>query len=315
MRVPLIINAYGDNLIITVNKKIQRQPLPFKPYLISEKPNHSLRSTEIKAIRIPDNEEVTMYKMEADTVQINDDKARQLHMEGHSYCKLPYSEQVFVDSPDYPLQFPNTEPLDIMYLDIEVLTKGDGIFPRANKSPIIAIGAKHNNNDVVIFDRYTRGNDQNILLDFLEYFRNVDPDVIVTYNGTGFDFPYIFERMNKYKISLDQLGRYGKFRYKEGQEDFEFNGRVHLDCIVPARKDQSLFGIKTRGLKDVSAWYGFKALSLGDDVANTQALIGTPQLREYLESDVNATKVVSDVYLPNAIALAELVQVDRKSVV
>lgn len=315
MRIPLVANAYGENLLMTVNKKLLRQPLPFKPYLIAEKPNHHLTSTDIKMTRIPDNIEVTMFKMEADTVQLNDDKAKQLMMEGKSFSKLPYLEQLYVDMPDYMLQHPNTDALDVLYLDIEVLTKGDGIFPRAHNRPIIAIGCKHNNNPVQIFDRYTRGNDSGLLEDFLDYYRRVDPDVIVTYNGHSFDLPYIIQRMEKHDIELDQLGRYGKFRYKEGQEDIEFNGRVHLDCIVPARKDQSLFGIKSRGLKDVSAWYGFKALSLGDDVTNTQALIGTPQLREYLESDVNATKVVSDVYLPNAIALAELVQVPLSAIV
>ena len=315
MRIPLVANAYGDSLLMTVNKKVLRKLLPFKPYLIAEKTNHHLKSTPIKATRIPDNQEVVMYKMEADTVQLNDEKARQLQMEGQSFCKLPYLEQLFVDLPDYPLQFPNTESLDVLYLDIEVLTKGDGIFPRAQKSPIIAIGCKYNNEPVQIFDSYTRGDDSQLLSDFLDYYRAVDPDVLVTYNGHSFDMPYIIERMIKHHISLDQLGRYGRFRYKEGQEDIEFNGRVHLDCIIPARKDQSLFGIKSRGLKSVSAWYGFKALSLGDDVTNTQALIGTPQLREYLESDVNATKVVADVYLPNAIALAELMQVPLGSIV
>jgi DNA polymerase elongation subunit (family B) len=315
MRIPLVANAYGENLLMTVNKKLLRQPLPFKPYLIAEKPNQHLQSTDIKMIRIPDNQEVTMFKMEADTVQLNDDKAKQLMMEGKSFCKLPYLEQLYVDMPDYPLQYPNTNELDVLYLDIEVLTKGDGIFPRAHNRPIIAIGCKHNDNPVQIFDRYTRGNDSGLLEDFLEYYRAVDPDVLVTYNGHSFDLPYIIQRMEKHHMGLDQLGRYGKFRYKEGQEDIEFNGRVHLDCIIPARKDQSLFGIKSRGLKDVSAWYGFKALSLGDDVTNTQALIGTPQLREYLESDVNATKVVADVYLPNAVALAELVQVPLGSIV
>lgn len=315
MRVPLLANAYGDSLLMTVNKKVLRKPLPFKPYLIAEKPNQHLKSTDIKAIRMPDNEEVTMFKMEADTVQLNDEKAKQLMMEGKAFCKLPYLEQLYVDLPDYPLQFPNTNSLDVLYLDIEVLTKGDGIFPRAQKAPIIAIGCKHNNNPVQIFDSYTRGNDSQLLLDFLDYYRRIDPDVIVTYNGHSFDLPYIVQRMEKHDIELDQLGRYGKFRYKEGQEDIEFNGRVHLDCIIPARKDQSLFGIKSRGLKSVSAWYGFKAISLGDEVENTQRLIGTPQLREYLTSDVEATKVVSDVYLPSSIALAELMQVPLGSIV
>lgn len=315
MRVPLQFNAYGENLLITVNKEIVRRSLPFKPYLIAEKPNQSLRATEIRAIRLPDNEEVTMFKMEADTVQLNEEKAKQLMMEGQSCAKLPYAEQLFVDLPDYPLQFPNTNELDIMYLDIEVLTKGDGIFPRAKNSPIIAIGCQHNNNPVMIFDRYTRNNDRVILEDFLNYYREVNPDVVVTYNGHGFDWPYIIERMKKYDLELDQLGRYGKFRYKEEQEDIEFNGRVHLDLLIPARKDQSLFGIKSRGLKAVSEWYGFKALTLADDVENTQKLIGTPRLREYLTSDVHATKVVSDVYLPNSIALAELMQVPLGSIV
>jgi DNA polymerase elongation subunit (family B) len=104
----------------------------------------------------------------------------------------------------------------------------------------------------------------------------------------------------------------------------KYNGKVYC-CSVPnqiilvRRNGYPVWcgnsGIKSKGLKSVSAWYGFKALTLGDEVENTQRLIGTQQLREYLISDVEATKVVSDVYLPNAIALAELIQVPLGSIV
>ncbi len=267
MRVPLLFNAYGENLIVTVNKEIIRRPLPFKPYLIAEKPNHHLKSTDIKAIRLPDNVETTMFKMEAETVQINDEKAKQLQMEGKLFCKLPYTEQLFVDLPDYPLQFPNTQPLDVLYLDIEVLTKGNGIFPRPQTSPVIAIGCKHNDNPVQIFDNYTRGNDSQLLLDFLSYYGQINPDVIVTYNGHNFDLPYIVQRMLKYGIDLDQLGRYGKFRYKEGQDSIEFNGRVHLDCIIPARKDQSMCYDDQTEILCETGWKLFKDINESEKVA------------------------------------------------
>jgi len=61
---------------------------------------------------------------------------------------------------------------------------------------------------VVIFDKYTKGNDSEILNEFLIYYKSIDPDIIVTYNGNDFDLPYILQRMQKYKIDINQLGRY-----------------------------------------------------------------------------------------------------------
>lgn len=317
MKVPLIMEAVGDKLHLTTNGKHSVLKLPLKPYLIAENENKYLKSEPVQLTRIPDGKLVTMRKMSAPSIDELERRVRQLSLEKEKFHRLPYMEQLYADQPAFPLQYPNTDELKLMYLDIEVLTVGDGVFPRANKSPIIAIGAAVNNGETRIFDDYNtaakKTADKQILEDFINYYEEEDPDVIVTYNGEWFDLPYIVTRMQINGIDPKRLNRNkGELIYRG---DIRLRGRIHFDCIHPARKDQSMFGIKTRGLKDVSKWYGFDAQDFGEDIANTQKHVNSPELREYLTSDIEATRVVSKVYFPNSVTLAELLQVPLGSII
>lgn len=316
MIVPLMAVASGSKLRITTNGKLEVLDFPFKPYLVMEGQNRDLHSTPIEMTRIPDGNSMTMHKVESNTVDEMEEKAKQLTIEGVTYHRVPYTSQIYSDLPEFPLQFPNTDPLKVMYLDIEVLTKGDGIFPRPRTNPVIAIGCATGDGEVTIFDKYTKGKacpDKEILTEFMRHFRSVDPDVIVTYNGISFDLPYIATRMERCKMDTSLLNRHpGRLM---DRNEIVLRGRIHFDLLLPARKDQSLFGIKSKKLKDVAKWYGYDAKVFGEDIANTQKHIGSEQLRAYLKSDVEATRTVSNVYLPNAISLAEIMKVPLGAIV
>lgn len=90
MKIPLIANAYGSNIIIVKDKEIIRENLPFKPYFITDKSNTYLKSSVIRSVRIPDGIEMDMYKYESDDIKMSEDKAKQLKSEGYTLTKLPY---------------------------------------------------------------------------------------------------------------------------------------------------------------------------------------------------------------------------------
>lgn len=318
MIVPLIGEAHHSTVYITSNRQIRKVKMPFKPYLIAAKENKFLKATPVKATRIPDGITQDFFKMEYDDIQKLTQASHQLITDKVDYHKLPYMEQLYIDQEDFMLGYPNTNDLKVMYLDIEVLTKGDGIFPRASKSPIIAIGCAVDKDPVVIFDGYEKAAgkkaDKNILEQFMGWMRDQDPDIVVTYNGTWFDMPYILERLQINTLDSSQMNRFnGPVTIEE--EKVVFRGRLHFDPILNARKDQSLMGIKSKGLKHVAKWYGFDAKDFGEDITNTQKYIGTPEMREYLTSDVNATRHVAGVYLPLAVTLAEMMKVPLSAIV
>ena len=91
------------------------------------------------------------------------------------------------------------------------------------------------------------GGEKQMLLDFCEWVREVDPSVVTGWNIYGYDFPYLQKCANKYKIKLN-LGRDGsplevdnrdsKFRY-DGANDWTYKnckiyGREIIDCMFLA---------------------------------------------------------------------------------
>jgi len=232
---------------------------------------------------------------------------------------LSYLEQLFIKKPDYCLQFPNSNKLDVAYLDIEVLTrKKEKRFPKSSHNPIISIGVKLNDSPSEFIGGYedSQVSDRRVLAGLQTWFDIHDPDVVVGYNSKLFDIPYIVERCEINGIDptfLDRIKSYsGKFN--------GMAGRVHFDLYEPASADQSLFGIKSRKLKEVAKWFDkkgeFDLVELNkEQYADTESLLNTPLLREYQLSDVEATARVCESYLPNAIALAEILKVPLNSVV
>lgn len=317
MIVPLIVKSTKDKLAITRNGKIEYIDLPFTPYMLAEEKSKTLKSTEIECYKIPGPEKIKAQRFEADSTLILKEKNLQLQLEGCHTNYLSYTDRLYSDMEDFILQYPNDNQIKIMHLDIEVLTIGNHVFPTADKYPIIAIGYSINNENVVILDDYNKDEkkipDKKILEDFISAIQQEDPDILVTYNGEEFDFPYILTRMKKCELDTSKINR--SSRRVLTIEDPNITGRIHFDLIRPARKDQSLFGIKSRSLKEVSKWYGHNALSLGDDVSNTRKLIGTQQLRDYLTSDIVATSITRSVYFPNMITLAETAKVALGSVI
>ncbi len=109
--------------------------------------------------------------------------------------------------------------------------------------------------------------EKELLKRFLELVREVDPDIIVTYNGDGFDFQVIRERAEKLKVPFT-LGRDGSrvaFDKRARESSARIIGRVHIDLyrfvsVVLASQMQSeslsldavaneLLGEKKMGMK------------------------------------------------------------------
>ncbi|HDQ60072.1 MAG TPA: hypothetical protein ENN30_02660 [Candidatus Woesearchaeota archaeon] len=85
--------------------------------------------------------------------------------------------------------------------------------PRANVDPIIAISFMDNkgHKKVITWKRFENpekyiefvDSEMDLLERFVEVLKDAKPDFLITYNGDLFDYPYIRERMNKYKIRMD----------------------------------------------------------------------------------------------------------------
>lgn len=315
MKIPLLCDVGEDSLSILHNSNRIITPLPFKPRLYAP----TIKDSRLLRKSIGTRELIPLEIIESNTIS----EYEKLYI-SESVDKPKYIEQVYSEMPDYFLQYPNTDDLRIISLDIETLTHGTGIFPRAEESPILAIGIKYKGKvyiysvtideldmlkDTRIFNEVC---DDRILRLFVDKIIEIDPDIIATYNGIKFDMPYIFTRMKANGIDPCMLSRYDSEILPDN-----IPGRIHWDMWRDVEKDQTLLGLPNRRLKTIGHHFGWSdIIDLGRDaMSNTSRYVGTPELEEYLSSDLRLTEQMTDVYINNHISLGEMMGIPLRETI
>lgn len=133
--------------------------------------------------------------------------------------------------------------LKVLAFDIEVYCKAK---PDAQSDPIIMIGISTNDFDKVITYKKVSAdyieiveNETLMLKKFLDIILDYNPDIIYTYNGDTFDFPYIYERAKKLKISHPILNEI-RIDKRGINDSSKIPGMVHIDLYPLSRKLLSL---------------------------------------------------------------------------
>lgn len=133
--------------------------------------------------------------------------------------------------------------LKVLAFDIEVHCKAK---PDPQKDPIIMIGISTNDFDKVITYKKVESdyieiveNEKLMLKRFLDIIFEYNPDIIYTYNGDTFDFPYIYNRAKKLNIDhpvIDEL----RINKRGINDTSKIPGMVHIDLYPLSRKLLSL---------------------------------------------------------------------------
>lgn len=329
MKIPLIAKVYDNKIHLYRNSQREVINTPFKNYvLIETEPFKSfIDFPKHKYIKVPEGIE-TDYSI----VSFNKDNEKSDFIEQwaplvkHIY-KNNHLEQILIQNPNFFNDYPNESDLTIMYYDIEVVTKNDGFFPKPISNPILCIGFsiwKYNSSGIgtmihreVIKNYSETDEDINILNSWLDSIQQWDPDIIADYNGCGFDFPYIIQRMQMKGISTSKIGRStNEVFVKLLNKDVKISipGRIHFDILNSnsgVSKDQKLHGIKSKSLKELARFYkaDIADIELNEDIENTWGLYKSDpeRLYSYQLDDVIRTEHVGNVYIRNCIALAEFI--------
>jgi len=305
MKVPLTAYASGRGVTIVSRKDILKVPAPFEPYALVQKAGakSSASSQMMKDFSSGETLRVYTYKIQ----DVAFEEISELRDKGWRVEHNRFIEQMFIDKPSFFKAYPNGQP-DVLCFDIEVYTDGTGIFPHADRSPIISISVKYQDEPPVVFMDYGKGArpDKRIILDFLRYLKEKNPDIVVTYNGASFDLPYLYKRAVKCGIRMEKFSRMERDWHFKGS--YSIPGQVHYDLYrVDVAKDQSLMGIKNRKMKTVARWFKIPVIELrADQLSDTRKLIGTDELRAYNASDVEITKALYDIYHLNHMMMAEI---------
>lgn len=340
MKVPISAIPVNDKLIIYRNGKSEEVDLPFKPFILAEKEAFPEINTKVeKWIKVPENVEKEYYRCSfEDMDSLHEFRKRFLDKQRWMLANS-YMEQVYISAADFMLQYPNSNDLKVLFFDIEVATKGDGFFPKPISNEVLCIGystwlykndgTKEKLKQEIIGDydltaartgQSTYG-DRKILREFVEMMKTEDPDIIAGYNSEEFDLPYIMDRCELLDIDMKGIGRNNKKPYR-GRDGIKIPGRIHFDIYnsnAGVTKDQTLFGIKSRSLKEIARFYeiDIEDVELPEHIENLLELYKNDKdkLFSYLRDDVLRTEHVGHVYMRNCITLAELLKVPLNSII
>lgn len=349
MKIPLSMFALDDSILIYRNGGVDKVDFPFKPFVLVEKDKFpELLGTEEVWHKVPDDEDRVYRRLMFNTTKdVMEFKKRNSGKARHIFSNN-YAEQLYVSAEDFLLNYPHSNDLTIMFWDIEVASKGDGLFPKALTNEILAIGYSiwkydNNGNKRKVCQSICKGfdittmSDKPVIDSFLAAVQEHDPDVMAGYNTDEFDFPYLIERAQIVGSDLTKLGRGGREPTirDEGDIKIRIPGRIHFDMYNSNSgvvKDQSLFGIKSKTLKDLGRWYKAKrtrfindkwVVDEMDDIEVKEHIEDLLKLfREnpdllyaYLDDDVYRTEGVGHVYLRNCITLAEMMHVPLDNII
>ncbi|WP_254446998.1 3'-5' exonuclease [Dolichospermum sp. UHCC 0259] len=194
-----------------------------------------------------------------------------------------------------------------MVIDIET----SGLIP--SKDRIFAIGCMNELGEYFVF---MDENESKLLCQFLSYFQSISPDVVLTYNGTEFDFPFIITRCLINNIShpfnISQQSRIIKTAQVFGKpmniSEIFISNSQHIDVyICVLRWDFVNKALYQHSLKSAVIEMGLR---------ESARLVLTPQeiqycwgegagsqgwkkIRTYLIYDLEDTKLIADKLVPS----------------
>jgi len=156
-------------------------------------------------------------------------------------------------------------------LDIETDTTVDGLDPEV--SPIVAVAVTGPNLEQVL-----DGPEVSILTALESLMRSLPPGVMITWNGTRFDLPFIARRAEIAGVALGLTNPSGRA---------EWHGHIHLDGYLLYRADVGDSVNLKCGLKPLSRFVGLPVVEV--DRSRIHELTAE-QCRAYVASDAHLAR-------------------------
>lgn len=212
---------------------------------------------------------------------------------------------------------------DVLAFDLEMAK--EGAFPTADKDPIDLIAVSHKN------DNFTIGghdiSERDTIKEFCREVQERDPDIIVSYFGDSFDWPYLIERANKLniKLALSRDGSEPFIRGASGRQgatnEVSLTGRLAIDILKIVRRDfdkitqEDENGIEInvgKNLENVAEFFGVmkkdERVNLTADQMASVYRDNPDRFRQYAKDDSRATLDISLEVVPQIIALSQILK-------
>jgi hypothetical protein len=193
---------------------------------------------------------------------------------------------------------------EIYGLDIETDTSVDGLDPRVGRIVAVAVAGPRG---VRVFD----DGDEALLLDRLDWhLASLEPGVIATWNGAGFDLPYLADRAQRrdvrlgLRLALDPTiaSHHDPLAGHDGAYRASWHAHAHLDAYRVFRADVVPALSISGGLKSIARLCGLEPLELARATLHEQQ---PEQVRAYVASDASCTRELVRRRWPTASAAVD----------
>ena len=247
-----------DNLNNVICKKEE-----FKPYFYVEDKEGTFISIDNKKLK----QVICNFPYEVNT--------KREQFSNHYEADIPYVNRFIIDK----IKSFEEENLRKLYLDIETKRPEGGFDdPIKASSEITCIGVYDNytknykqfvlkgfklednnfltsNKDILFFE-----DERDMLKSFIMFIKQIDPDIFIAWNGDGFDFPYLLNRIYKLKINVNQLARQtdifkGRCQFDD-KRNIKVEGRILFDLMYGYKKWCSGEGRESWSLDFISNYEG-----------------------------------------------------------
>jgi len=221
----------------------------------------------------------------------------------------------------------NAEPdvlkkLKIMAFDLETYSPGRFSNPELDEILMVSSSKDGKKGEVYTYkdkkaNAIVEKNEIEMIKRFISDFKNADLDMVVTYNGDMFDFPYLKDRANKLKVKFD-VGADGSgvlFQRKGMDNAAKLHGIQHVDAFQLIRllnRFQAINSVKMDLETVYESIFGIKKEKLTAEVINEIWDKGSTKefkrLVEYNREDSVATYQIAWEFLPLLVEMGRLVK-------
>lgn len=321
MKVPLKMDTFHvDNdqfLRFWYNGKSETIKSPVLPYVYSKQtpPRYAQHEKVQKQLLYGRDYKGDLYKVTFPTTH----SLKQCSSYDFFESNIKLKDRVYLDRPDLLEEYAH-EKLVVLSFDIE--TDSYLTFPNAKENAIIAFGTQRNGDDIGIDMAESHDDDYDILANFIKTVEKVDPDVYAHYNGTYFDWPFIFDRCDVHGFDKSVFCRDDRDPFvrqyvkPDGkiEQSIAFGGRVNYDILHRSvMRDQYLFKAapKNKQMKTIARLYNLDNVIQEPKavMSNMRSIVNTEQLHDYLYSDIRCTTFLCNMYMPALLGMAEQVQI------
>ena len=187
-------------------------------------------------------------------------------------------------------------------LDIETDTEAGGLDPSLAR--ILAVAVSSTTGDAVF-----QGDESSILTRVDAYLAGLAPGVVVTWNGSTFDIPFIVHRAGLIGLELglsahrdDRLPHRDPIVGLDGVYRATWHGHRHLDGYRLYRSDVGRTLPVSCGLKSISRLVGLSPVEV--DVVHLHELRST-DVAAYVASDARMARLLVERRLPGSLSWAD----------